>query len=130
MDVVVVGGSFGGLATAYELRRHLGAGQCRITVVSKDRRFTFIPSLPWVTMGWRRLEDISFDLEAPLARREIELVDDSVVRIDPSAQKVITASQELSYDTLVLATGHPQCQRGRAGPRAIRRPRSLPHVSW
>ncbi len=106
MDVVIVGGSFGGLTTAYKLRRQLPASECRITLISKDRRFTFIPSLPWVTMGWRELEKISFDLEAPLARREIEFVEGAVQRIDPVEQKVITEQDEYRYDFLVVATGH------------------------
>ncbi|MFQ5948635.1 MAG: FAD-dependent oxidoreductase, partial [Acidimicrobiia bacterium] len=106
MEVVVVGGSFGGLTTAYELRRQLPAQECRITLVAKDRRFTFIPSLPWVTMGWRELEKISFDLEAPLVRKEIEFAEATVQRIDPVEQKVITDREEYPYDFLVLATGH------------------------
>jgi sulfide:quinone oxidoreductase len=44
--IVIVGGSFGGLTTAYELRRHLGPERAEITVVAKDERFCFVPSFP------------------------------------------------------------------------------------
>src|SRR5665811_2476721 len=50
--IVIIGGSFGGVNTAYRLRRELGEG-AKITVISAEPHFTFIPSLPWVTMGWR-----------------------------------------------------------------------------
>ncbi|NIR30143.1 MAG: NAD(P)/FAD-dependent oxidoreductase, partial [Gammaproteobacteria bacterium] len=71
---VVVGGSFGGLTAAHELRRLLPRGQIDITVVSKDDRFYFIPSLPWVTMGHRTLEQISFLLKPSLNRKKINCI--------------------------------------------------------
>ena len=48
--VVVVGGSFGGINAAYELRRRLPR-DAEITVISRDAAFTFMPSLLWVIMG-------------------------------------------------------------------------------
>jgi len=106
MRVVIIGGSFGGLTTAYELRKHLSHRDCEITLLSKDRRFVFIPSLPWVTLGSRTLDQVSFDLEKPLARKRVGFVPAAVQRIDPQAQKVITDHDEYSYDFLVIATGH------------------------
>ena len=69
MKVVVVGGSFGGLTAAYELRKRLPPRECEITLISKDRRFTFIPSLPWVALGTKTLDGISFDLAKRCRRR-------------------------------------------------------------
>jgi sulfide:quinone oxidoreductase len=106
MRVVIVGGSFGGLTTAYELRKRLGRSKCEITLISKDRHFVFIPSLPWVAMGSKALDQISFDLEKPLARKRIDFAHATVVRVDPQAQKVVTDSEEFPYDYLVIATGH------------------------
>ena len=59
MRIIIIGGSFGGLTTAYELRKHLDPGQCEILLLSKERRFIFIPSLPWVALGSRSLDRIS-----------------------------------------------------------------------
>ena len=56
--IVVLGGSFGGLTAAFELRRLLGR-KANITVVSGEDRFVFLPSLPWLIMGWRKPEDIT-----------------------------------------------------------------------
>ncbi len=106
MRVVIVGGSFGGLTTAYELRKRAARTTCDITLISKDREFVFIPSLPWVTMGSKTIDQISFDLEQPLARKEIDFVQATVLRIDPQARRVITDEDEYPYDYLVIATGH------------------------
>ena len=106
MRVIIIGGSFGGLTTAYELRKRLGRRDCEITLLSKDRRFVFIPSLPWVTIGSRSVDQISFDLEKPLARKNIRFVPATVRRIDPQAQKVFTDKEDYPYDYLVIATGH------------------------
>ena len=41
-NIVIIGGSFGGLTAAYRLRRHLKPDQARITLIAKDPRFVFI----------------------------------------------------------------------------------------
>lgn len=107
MHILVIGGSFGGLTTAYALRKRLGHKKCRITLVSRESRFVFIPSLPWVAMGSKRLDQISFDLAGPLERRGIRFVHAAAERIDPKEQKVFTGGDEsYAYDYLVVATGH------------------------
>ncbi|OYV58235.1 MAG: hypothetical protein B7Z69_09945 [Actinobacteria bacterium 21-73-9] len=69
--IVIVGGSFGGLTTAYELRRRLTPERAEITLLAKDDQFRFVPSFPWVATGRRRLEQISFPLAGPLARKQV-----------------------------------------------------------
>ncbi|MCJ7796490.1 MAG: sulfide:quinone reductase, partial [Thermoleophilia bacterium] len=63
--VVVIGGSFGGVNAAYQLRRKLG-DRVAVDVVSSDDSFLFMPSIPWVMMGWRRPERVSVPLARPL----------------------------------------------------------------
>jgi sulfide:quinone oxidoreductase len=104
--VVIAGGSFGGLTASYELRHRLAPDRVTITLISKDRRFTFVPSLPWVAMGARSLEQISFDLAGPLARRQVAFVHDTITGIDPERKIVTTEHAEHAYDFLVIATGH------------------------
>jgi len=106
MHIIIIGGSFAGLTTAYDLRRYLGRGQHEITVISKEPRFIFIPSLPWVAMGQKSINDISFDLEKPLRAKSINFVAAEITGIDPRAKTVKTGSQTYDYDYLVIATGH------------------------
>ena len=104
-NVVIVGGSFGGVNAAYQLRRKLG-DRVEITLVSAEPDFTFIPSLPWVMMGWRRPETLKVPLAGPLARKGVRFVNERATKIDPGEQTVTTAGgQTLDYDHLILATG-------------------------
>ncbi len=102
--VVVVGGSFGGVNAAYELRRRLPR-DAEITVISRDADFTFIPSLPWVIMGWRDPSRLQVRLDAPLQRRRIRFVHGEVKELDPQKCEIRTASQAHPYDALVIASG-------------------------
>ncbi|MHB1503046.1 MAG: NAD(P)/FAD-dependent oxidoreductase [Acidimicrobiales bacterium] len=104
--IVIVGGSFGGLATAYELRRHIGPQRAEVTLISSQRQFTFIPSLTWVATGTRTLSQISFDLAGPLAAKQVGFTHGTVVGIDVEAKVVSTQRSEHPYDFLVIATGH------------------------
>jgi len=106
MHIVIIGGSFGGLNVAYDLRRLLPHKSHKITVISKEPRFVFIPSLPWVTMGSKTIEDISFELEGPLRSKRIEFIEAAVEAIDPEKSQLQTSAETIDYDYLVVATGH------------------------
>jgi sulfide:quinone oxidoreductase len=66
--IVIVGGSFGGINAAYALRRRLGR-RAEITLISRDAEFTFLPSLPWVIVGWRDPARLQVALDHTLTRR-------------------------------------------------------------
>ncbi|MCI0469548.1 MAG: NAD(P)/FAD-dependent oxidoreductase, partial [Nitrospirae bacterium] len=102
--IVVLGGSFGGLTAAFELKRIL-KDKADVTIVSDDDKFVFIPSLPWLAMGWRKAEDITLSLRPILERKGIRFIHEPATGVDADSSKVKTASQELSYDYLVIATG-------------------------
>jgi sulfide:quinone oxidoreductase len=102
--IVVLGGSFAGLTAAFELKRDLRE-RADVTLVSRDPRFVFIPSLIWVVPGWRKPGQISFEIEPVLRRRDIGFVHAVAEKIDPAAKKVVTDRGEIDYDYLVIATG-------------------------
>ncbi len=106
MHILIIGGSFGGLNVAYDLRRLLPHKNHKITVIAKEPRFIFIPSLPWVTMGSKTIDDISFELERPLKSKRIDFIAAAVDRIDPEKKQVQTSTETIDYDYLVVATGH------------------------
>ncbi|HXY53621.1 MAG TPA: FAD-dependent oxidoreductase [Nitrospirota bacterium] len=103
--IVVLGGSFGGLTAALELKRLLGK-KTDVTLASDDDRFVFLPSLPWIIMGWRKPADITLKVSEILKPKGIEFVHDTAQQIDADASKVITSKgKELPYDYLVISTG-------------------------
>jgi sulfide:quinone oxidoreductase len=103
--IVVVGGNFGGLTAALEVKRKLGDA-AEVVVVSKLEKFVYIPSLIWVPFGRRKVSDISFDAAPVFRRRGVAFVHDEAVRIDPEAKRIELASgRQEPYDFLVVATG-------------------------
>jgi sulfide:quinone oxidoreductase len=102
--IVIVGGSFGGINAAYALRRKLG-NRAEITLISREAEFTFIPSLPWVILGWRDPARLQVPLAGPLARRAIRFVHGDVVEVHPERAEVRTAEETFPYDYLVVASG-------------------------
>jgi sulfide:quinone oxidoreductase len=102
--VVIVGGSIGGLPAAYECRKLLNKKH-DVTVVSNVDFFHFVPSNPWVAVGWRTRKEIGFPLAPVLKKRGIGFVHSAADRIEPEQNRVVTAKGEVAYDYLIIATG-------------------------
>ncbi len=102
--VLVIGGNFGGLTAALELKYELGE-DVEVTVVSASDRFLFNPSLIWLPFGKRNAADITFALGPTFDAHQIEFVHAEATAIDPAARTVTTTSHSYGYDYLVIATG-------------------------
>ncbi|MDO6963460.1 NAD(P)/FAD-dependent oxidoreductase [Rhizobium alvei] len=103
--VVVLGAGLGGTIMAYELRDQLGRDD-KITVINKGDRYSFVPSNPWVAVGWRDRETIEVDLKPVFEKRSITLRPEGAARVHPSENRVeLTTGESVSYDYLVIATG-------------------------
>jgi sulfide:quinone oxidoreductase len=102
--VAIIGASIGGLPAAYEVRALLDKKHT-VTVISNVDSFHFVPSNPWVAVGWRKRKDISFALGPVLEKRGIEFVQAATERIEPEQNRVVTAKGEVPYDYLIIATG-------------------------
>jgi sulfide:quinone oxidoreductase len=103
--IVVLGAGLGGTIMAYELRDVLGKTH-QITVVNKGSTYSFVPSNPWVAVGWRDRQSVEVDLVPAFARREIALRPEGAKRLHPEENRVeLNDGTSLSYDYLVIATG-------------------------
>ncbi len=103
--VVVVGAGIGGMPAAYQLRAELDIRH-QVTLVSRLDYFQFVPSNPWLAVGWRDRQSITVPLRPHLEAKGINLILAAVTRIDASAKRLELADgQDLEYDLLVLATG-------------------------
>ena len=103
-QIVIIGGSFGGLTAAFELRRRLGR-KAELTLVSETDYFVFTPSLPWLALGSRKPKDITVGLDNLLARKGIKFLQATVQKIDPGKQTINIGNRFIRYDYLVIATG-------------------------
>ncbi len=103
--IVIMGAGIGGLPAAYEMREALPK-EHRVTVVNSTDYFQFVPSNPWVAVGWRTREAITLPIAPYLQRKGIAFIPKAVTQIDAEASKLILAGGEtLDYDYLVITTG-------------------------
>jgi NADH dehydrogenase FAD-containing subunit len=101
--IVVLGGGFAGLESAFYLRAKLGS-RANLTLVSDRHEFLFKPNTIYIPFG---ADPSAFliPLGSPAKKRDIELVAGSVEAVDAEARCVRAAGRELPYDFLVIATG-------------------------
>lgn len=105
VNVVVLGAGLGGTIMAYELRDQLGR-EHKVTLVNKGSTYSFVPSNPWVAVGWRERSAVEVDLVAACARRDIELKPQGAERIMPHDNRIqLMDGTSLTYDYIVIATG-------------------------
>jgi sulfide:quinone oxidoreductase len=103
--VVVLGAGTGGMPAAYELRAKLG-NEHQVTVVNASENFQFVPSNPWVGVGWRKRDDITFPIGPALKNKGIDFIAGSVTRIDAAGNRLeIGDDRSINYDYLVITTG-------------------------
>ena len=55
--IIIIGSGLGGMTMAFEMRENARPGD-RITVVSNNPTFHFVPSNPWVAVNWRKREEV------------------------------------------------------------------------
>ena len=103
--VVVLGAGLGGTLMAYEMKEKLRPGDT-LTVVTRDPKYHFVPSNPWVAVGWRKPADIEVDLAPILAKKGIAFKPVAAAKLDPANNRIELADgSAVDYDYLINATG-------------------------
>ncbi|HEY8594787.1 MAG TPA: FAD/NAD(P)-binding oxidoreductase [Devosiaceae bacterium] len=103
--VVILGAGLGGAVMAYEMKDHLRS-EDKITVVTKDPKYHFVPSNPWVAVNWRSRDDVEIDLAPVMARRGIDFRTVAAEKVLPEENRLELADgTSVNYDYLIIATG-------------------------
>lgn len=103
--IVVLGAGLGGSIMAYELRDQVRP-EDQITVITKDTKYHFVPSNPWIAVGWRKRDDITIDLAPTMAKKGIAFKPVAAGKVHPGENRVeLVDGSSVSYDYLVIATG-------------------------
>lgn len=103
--IVVLGAGIGGLPAAYELRCALKK-EHEITVINAQDYFQFVPSNPWMAVGWRTRDKITFPIRPYLEKYKINFIPKRVDKIEAEQSKlVLDNGDEIDYDYLVITTG-------------------------
>jgi sulfide:quinone oxidoreductase len=104
-NIVVLGAGLGGTLMAYELLPMLGPGD-RLTVIGQGPTYHFVPSNPWVAVGWRERDEVEINLTEVMARKRIRYLQQGAKRVHPSDNRVeLNDGTSEPYDYLVIATG-------------------------
>ncbi len=101
-QILILGGGFGGLAAANELRTNLA--DVKITIIDKKDYFMMDLVKLWIIKGTRKFETSKRPLQS-VTKKGIEFVNEAALSIDTNQKKVRTATRELSYDYLIIAVG-------------------------
>lgn len=103
MKIVIVGGGFGGLRLARKLNNKAGF---EVVLVDKYNYHQFQPLFYQVATAALDASNISFPLRKAFQKsKNVHIRMAEVKEIVASSNKIITNSEEITYDILVLATG-------------------------
>lgn len=103
--IVILGAGIGGMPMAYEMRA-LARAEDKITVISNNPKFHFVPSNPWVAVDWRKRDDIEMDIAPVLAKKKIDFIGVGAKRLHPEKNQIeLDDGRTVDYDYLVIATG-------------------------
>ena len=102
--VLILGGGFGGLSSANEIRNSLSSSKVRITVIDKKDWFMVGFAKLWIMNGTRTFENSTGSLNQ-LEKKEINFIKEEILKIDLENRNVKTTTKNLSYDYLIVALG-------------------------
>ena len=104
-DIVVLGAGLGGTLVVFELVSQLRP-EDRLTLVGQGSRYHFVPSNPWVAVGWRSRRAIETDLVGVMQKKRVRLLTEGAARVHPAENRIeLEGGGSVSYDYLVIATG-------------------------
>lgn len=104
-EIVVLGAGLGGTLMAYEFLPVMTRGD-RLTVIGEGPRYHFVPSNPWVAIGWRERKDVEVDIVEVMTRKGINYIPEGASRVFPAENRIeLNGGGNVSYDYLAIATG-------------------------
>jgi len=102
--VIVLGAGTGGMPAAYEIKEQLGNGH-EVVLINEKPEFRFVPSNPWVAVGWKKAEAITIPIEKYVSKKGIQFLCGRVESIDANNNQLTVNGEQVDYDYLVIATG-------------------------
>ena len=104
-NIVVLGAGLSGVLMAYELVPQLRK-EDKLILIGQGPTYHFVPSNPWVAVGWRKQSDIEITLPDIMQRKKIEYIGAGAKRVHPEENRIdLEDGKTVDYDYLVIATG-------------------------
>jgi len=98
---LVLGGGFGGLESAIQLRKR----GFEVTLVSNRPWLFMYPTSIWVVTGEKRFDDVCLDLASVARRHGFAFRLGSVEKIDGATRSAVVSGETLRADHLLVALG-------------------------
>src|SRR5665213_2003085 len=96
-EIVVLGAGLGGVLVTYELLAKLRPDD-RVTLIGEEPCYHFVPSNPWVAVGWRQRGDIEANLGAVMQRKGVRYLTRGARRVDPASKRIeMNSGESVSY---------------------------------
>lgn len=102
--ILILGGGFGGLAAANEIRKSVPLSKARITIIDKKDWFMVGFAKLWIIQGKRTFQNSTGNLNN-LTKKEIDFLKEEIKKIDLQNKTVHTATKNIPYDYLIIALG-------------------------
>ncbi len=102
--VVILGGGFGGLAAANEIRNTLDSSKVKITIIDKKDWFMVGYAKLWIMNGTRTFENSIGSLNE-LPKKQINFIKDEIIEINPKNNFIKIKSGNISFDFLIISMG-------------------------
>ena len=101
--IVILGGGFGGLSVANELRRRISP-ENRIIVIDRKKDFMMGFSNLWVLTGEREPAEGRRELSS-IQNKGIEYLNEEIISLDPEKKIVRTETKEIYANYIVISLG-------------------------
>lgn len=103
--IVILGAGLGGVVAAYQMKDN-ARKEDEVVVINDIDHYNFVPSNPWVLVGWRKRKAITVDLVRPMKKRGIKLIASAATKVDPKKKSIkLENGDSVAYDYLIIATG-------------------------
>lgn len=112
--IVIVGAGFAGhfaaMTLSDELKKRRSFQNHEVTVISRQPKFTYIPSLIWVGIGRMKTDAVQFELEPVYKKLGVKFTVGKVFEVHPDEKFVLAElegnqNKRFDYDYLIMATG-------------------------
>lgn len=104
-SVVIIGTGFGGIYALKSIARHTRGKAVQITIIGRHNYFLFTPMLHEVATGVISHHQAAVAVRELLPRKSTQYMMAEVENIDNKNRVVHTDKGDVSYDTLLIATG-------------------------
>ncbi len=101
--ITVIGAGFGALTAVQKLRKM--DAQLQIDVVAPAAEFIYLPGLIWIPTGLRSGEDLTISLNNFFQRKNVNFHAGRVNSVKNQGRMVVTDSEEIENDGLIIACG-------------------------